>query len=488
MKRKITIRISILLVLSSLFYSSCNKLLDTQPTNAVSDQVIYSNLSMLDAVLQATYSKMKNDNPEHMTNMAVNIKVLSTAYGSDINTDQNPLYGNLAPFKSASYYDAESYIPTEYASRGLWGTWYSDIYNTNIILDNIDGVSGGQAKKDEVKGQTLVIRARCYYNLIRFYQHTYIIAKDKPGVPLILTSAIHEEVARATVDEVYSSILKDLKDAETLLANYVRPSIAYYDLDVVNFLLADVYLTMNNWSEAQKYANKIHTKYPLMSLAEYQDGFTTQNQEWVLGYVATEQDNNSENLARFWDYGQAGTNDPYRLLTPSTHFMDIMNNDPRSMFVPNPTEAGKFASVKFLEKHASAPYGDMIDMRAAEMYLVEAEAAARQGNTTEALNILNLIQNARPGAIVSSTTNQDELIQEILLERRKEMYGEGLDYFDIKRLQLPIEKSLANGNNLDLSLPANSNKLTLMIPDKEILNNKLMVQNPDPSNEPVFVP
>jgi hypothetical protein len=158
------------------------------------------------------------------------------------------------------------------------------------------------------------------------------------------------------------------------------------------------------------------------------------------------------------------------------------------MFVPNPTEAGKFASVKFLEKHASAPYGDMIDMRAAEMYLVEAEAAARQGNTTEALNILNLIQNARPGAIVSSTTNQDELIQEILLERRKEMYGEGLDYFDIKRLQLPIEKSLANGNNLDLSLPANSNKLTLMIPDKEILNNKLMVQNPDPSNEPVFVP
>ncbi len=487
MKRKITIRISILLILSSLLYSSCSKLLDTEPTNAVSDRIIYNNLSMLDAVLQATYSKMKNDVPEHMANMAVNIKVLSTAYGSDINTNQNPLYGNLVAYKSASYYDAEGYMPTEYASRGLWGTWYSAIYNTNTILDNIDGVSGEQVKKDEVKGQTLVIRARCYYNLIRFYQHTYIIAKNKPGVPLILTSAIQEKVARATVEEVYASILKDLKDAETLLAGYVRPSIAYYDLDVVNFLLADVYLTMNNWSDAQKYANKIRTKYQLMSIAEYQDGFTTKNQEWVLGYVSTEQDANSENLAIFWDYGQAGTNGPYRLLTPSTHFIDIMKGDPRALYVPHPTEAGKLASVKFLEKNASAPYGHMLDMRAAEMYVVEAEAAARQGSMSEALNILNLIQNARPGAVVTSTTNQNALIQAILLERRKEMYGEGLDYFDIKRLQLPVEKSIANGNNLNLSVPVNSNKLTLMIPDKEILNNKLMVQNPDPASEPVFV-
>ena len=144
--------------------------------------------------------------------------------------------------------------------------------------------------------------------------------------------------------------------------------------------------------------------------------------------------------------------------------------------------------MKFLNLNTSAPYADMLDMRAAEMYLVEAEAAARQGSTTDALSILNLVQNARPGAVVTSTTNQEELLQAILLERRKEMYGEGLDYFDIKRLQLPVEKSFANGNDLDLSIPANSNKLTLMIPDQEMLNNTLMVQNPDPAVEPVFVP
>jgi hypothetical protein len=487
MKRKITIGISLLFLMGSLLVSSCSKLLDTQPTNVVSDQIIYNNVSMLDAVLQATYSRLKNDVPGWFSNMAVNVKLLGTAYGSDINTDQNPIYGMMVPFKNASFYDPESYSPTEYASRGLWRTWYADIYNTNIILENVDVVDGEQAKKDEIKGQALVIRARCYYNLIRFYQHTYIIARDKPGVPLVLSSAINEAIPRATVEEVYASILKDLKEAEALLVNYTRPNLAYFDLDVVNFLLADVYLTMNNWSDARDYAQKIRTKYPLMSMAEYLDGFTTPNREWVLGYSQTDQDNTEENLATFWDYGQGGSPNPYRLLTPSTHFMDIMKDDPRGIFVPHPTEEGKFASVKFLEKHSSAPYGDLIDMRAAEMYLVEAEANARLGNTSEALNILHMIQEARPGAAVTTTTNQEELIQAILLERRKEMYGEGLDYFDIKRLQLPVEKSISNGNLLDLSLPANSNRLTLMIPDQEMLNNPAMVQNPDPSVFPVFI-
>jgi len=48
------------------------------------------------------------------------------------------------------------------------------------------------------------------------------------------------------------------------------------------------------------------------------------------------------------------------------------------------------------------------------------------------------------------------------------MYGEGLDFFDISRLQLPIVKSMADGNDLDLSLPANTNKLIMMIPVRQV--------------------
>ncbi len=485
---KSKIKISLLIILGSLMLGACKKLLNTAPTNVISGGLVYNNLNLIDGLLQATYNKLKNDAPEHMVNGAVLLKILSTSYGSDMNTNPNPLYGVIGPFKSSSFYEAESYLPTEYASRGLWRQFYSIIYNSNLMLENIDKVAGDHSQKDAIKGQALTIRARCYFDLIRIYQHTYIIAKDRPGLPLVLSSNINENNSRASVDSVYASILNDLKNALPLLKDYVRPNIAYYDRNVANFLLANVYLTMNDWVNAQIYANKIRTKYPLMTMTEYKNGFGSINEEWVLGYSQTIQDNTNENLATFYDFGQNNTTLPYRLFYPSSQFVNLMQSDPRSLFLVNPTMQGKFSTTKFYEYNSNPPYSDMIDMRAAEMYLVEAEAAVRQGNTSTALNLLNMIQNARPGAPVTTTTNAPELLLAILLERRKEMYGEGLDYFDIKRLQLPVNKSIANGNELNLSLNKNSNILTLMIPDVEILNNKAMVQNPDPSAVPYFIP
>lgn len=177
----------------------------------------------------------------------------------------------------------------------------------------------------------------------------------------------------------------------------------------------------------------------------------------------------------------------YYALYPAESFVKLMEGDSRSLFIDHPTKKGKYAMTKFYDTRTSTPYGDMIDMRAAEMYLVEAEAAVRQGNTGLAKTVLNLIQDAREVARTAAT-EQAALLSAILLERRKEMYGEGLDYWDIKRLQLPVKKSIAQGNELDLDLPANTNRLTLMIPDQEVLNNKAIEQNPNPSSEPVCKP
>jgi starch-binding outer membrane protein, SusD/RagB family len=470
----------------ALLFNGCS--LDTEPTNAISDKLVYNNISLLEGVLNSTYSKLKNEVPGHGTEWSTYLKLMSTSYGWDINVTMNQKYGNTAPFKSASFYEVDSYIPTEYASRGIWQVLYRIIYNTNTILDNIDAVNAQQEKKDNIKGQALIMRARCYFDLIRVYQHTYAIAKDKLGVPLRLTAETKEDIPRETVENVYKQILEDLLQAEKLLANFEREDISYYNIDVARFLLANVYLTMNNWSQAEAYANKIRVKYPLMSIEKYQDGFTTINDEWVLGYKQTEQDYTPYTLAAYYDFGQSNIVPMYSMY-PSNYFVEtVMSGDPRSSFIAHPTMKGKYALTKFFDHNESLPYGDLIDMRAAEMYLVEAEAAARQGKNTLALSILNLLQKSRPGAVVTTTTNQSELIDAILLERRKEMYGEGLDYWDIKRLQSPVKKSIAHGNELDLDLPANTNILTLMIPDQEMLNNKAMVQNPNPSVTPVYIP
>lgn len=468
-----------------LFLGGCS--LDTEPTDQISDQVVFNNISMIDAVLQSTYSMLKNEVRGHMTQWSTCLKLFSTAYGADINADPNQRYGNTAFLKNASFYLPQSYLPTEYPSRSLWSVLYAVIYNTNAILANIDDVQGEQTKKDEIKGQALIMRARCYFDLVRLFQHTYGIAKDKPAVPLRLQPTIDEEIARATVEDVYKQIISDLKTAELLLDGFARPNIGYYDVDVACFLLANVYLTMNNWADAQQYANKIRSKYPLMTIEQYRDGFTTINEEWVLGYAQTTEDSSRDNLTVYYNYNQWPDIPSSDALYPAEHFVKLMEGDSRALFMEHPTKKGKFAMTKFYDYRTSTPYGDMIDYRAAEMYLVEAEAAARQGNTAVALAVLNQVQDARK-AIRSTSANQQELLAAILLERRKEMYGEGLDYWDIKRLQLPIKRSIALGHELDLNLPANTNILTLMIPDQEVQNNKAIVQNPNPSEEPVFKP
>ncbi len=465
--------------------SSCDGFLDTAPTGQLADAQIITNMDGLRAVLTGTYRSIR-DGAGYGVNFysPEGIMAVSSATSSDLMiNDEQP--GDLWFF---TQFAVQRYDGTQPVPKNMWNAMYKIISNANVVIANIENVSGDEDEKGEIKGQALALRARCYFNLVRFYQHTYIIAKSHPGVPLYLEPSV-EPLARATVEEVYQQIVSDLKEAEGLLANYSRPTKEYYNKDVVNFLLANVYLTMNNWSEGQKYANKIRTSYSLMSMDDYKAGFSTMNKEWVLGYVQTAQDYWwYDSHACWFDFGQNNAPWQAEMFIPVNYFVEtIMKDDPRNLTIPNPLYEGKYAATKFLELRDAGPYGDLFDMRAAEMYLVEAECAARAGDVATAKSVLNQLQQER-GAAVTTATTQADLINAVLLERRKEMWGEGLDFFDILRLQKPINNTTAMGFYFDISQPANSNKLIMMIPEKEMINNSLMVQNPDPSKVPVFVP
>lgn len=470
---------------SALLLTGCSDFLSTSPTGELSDSQIITSVPGLRSQLMGTYRLMRDG-----ANYGVNfyspqgIMAVSTTTGIDIMVNDEQI-GDLWYF---TIFGSQRYDPTQNIPNNMWNAMYKIISNANVVIANIDNVTGEEAVKNEIKGQALAIRARCYFNLIRFYQHTYIIAKDKPGVPVYLDPTLIPK-PRETVENVYKQILTDLKEAETLLGSYVRPSIEYYDQDVVNFLLANVYLTMNNWADAEKYANKVRTSYSLMTMEQYKAGFSTINDEWVLGYIQTSQDYWwYDSHACWYGFGQNGSPWEAELFIPVKHFVEeVMKDDPRNLTMVNPLFPKLYAATKFKELKKSGPYGDLFDFRAAEMYLVEAEAAARNNETGVALSLLNTLQNQR-GATVTTTSNKEALIDAILLERRKEMWGEGLDYFDVVRLQKSVVKTKADGFYYDVEVAANSNKLIMRIPENEIINNPEMEQNTDPSSVPVFVP
>ena len=121
-------------------------------------------------------------------------------------------------------------------------------------------------------------------------------------------------------------------------------------------------------------------------------------------------------------------------------------------------------------------------MRVAEMYLVEAEARARFGDQVAKDVLYELQQNRDPGAVRSANTGA-ALIAEILLERRKELYGElGIDWLDTKRLQQPLDRTGSNHEAPnDFIIPPNDPRFILKIPQKEIDSNDFIKagdQNP----------
>jgi hypothetical protein len=141
-----------------------------------------------------------------------------------------------------------------------------------------------------------------------------------------------------------------------------------------------------------------------------------------------------------------------------------------------------FQNKKFLASSDALSIGDVPYMRAAEMLLIEAEARAKQGQTAAAQTALfTLMRNRNPNYIQSTNTGQ-ALLDEIYLNRRAELWGEGHRFTDLKRLNLPMSR-VGIANHLDAlilvrTIPAGDIQWQFLFPQDEINQNKLIVQNP----------
>lgn len=122
-------------------------------------------------------------------------------------------------------------------------------------------------------------------------------------------------------------------------------------------------------------------------------------------------------------------------------------------------------------------------MRTAEMFLIEAEARARQGGQEAAARtaLFTLVVNRNPSYVLSVNTGQ-ALIDEIMFHRRVEFWGEGFRFLDLKRLNLPLDRSGIPNHVAALiavtTIPVGDNRWEWMFPQDEINTNAAIVQNP----------
>lgn len=425
-----TYKLLLILFIPLMFgITSCSEdFLEVDPSHAISAESTFSDTAKIDAFITGIYDRYAYYYYTQWQLMASDVR----GYDAFVKPS-----GNYNRFVNEYQFNL---LPSYNNPRTTWWYSYRIIANANQAIYNVPQTSFSEAYKTNVVAEARAIRATAYICLIHFHAQPYSNNPAGPGAPITLEPLSPDPAedwpGRSTVQEVYDVILADLLFAEANL-NASKTDITRITPNVIKGLLARTYLEMGNWANASAYAIAARTGYPLAPAADLLTGFADATPEWMWSLDMRGDDNNGYlMLPSFWDNRTLG----YSSLRVTTDFAGLFEaGDTRNSMMDAAADGGVTVT-KYL--HRSAWDMDQVLMRSAEMYLIEAEAEAQLGNTGPALTALNAVQT-RVGATLTTTTVVADLLDEIAVERRKELFGEGFHGLDILRRGEPLLRTNA---------------------------------------------
>lgn len=382
-------------------------------------------------------------------------------------------------------------------NRFAYGFHYTMIGNANMIIANVDKAVGPDAEKRLIKGQAYAYRAWAYFQMIQLFGERYVAgaANDGPGLSLVLEPSTGS-LPRNTVAEVYTQILADLDLAISTLDGLTRPAKSHLNTNVVKGIKARVALTMQNYPLAAQLAAEARQGFTLMNNTQYLSGFSDSaipEFMWAIDHRDDHPTYFYSFYAYLGDFSSTNTRgNPkaiFSRLYDQISATDIRKQlwDPTGTNTSFPLTAGgtrrPYMTRKFRLANPGNSNGDLCFMRASEMYLIEAEALARiSGQEVAARQALFTLANQRDPNYVMSTNSGQALVDEVLIQRRVELWAEGFRFYDLKRLNLPLDRSGGNHDNTLAQLinePAGTKNWVYLIPRAEIENTQgVVVQNP----------
>ena len=379
---------------------------------------------------------------------------------------------------------------------GGYGGLYDTINEANQIITNIDGLGGlpdsrADAIRNRIEGEARFLRGLAYFDLVRIYSYMPGSGREvnEPsfGVPLRLapTVGVPEQLSRTeTPQDIYDQIVTDFERAEELLTNNeeVFNAPARINAGGVAAYLSRVHLYLENYSDVEAAAGRALSKTSVSVVDAREGAFgsawaSASHPESIFeltmtpGQDATGGGSALQDLTFFF-----GSNFAYEVI-PSNDVVSIFaDSDIRNtLFATDPS------GNTYLTKY-SGTRGNLADriplMRASELYLNRAEARA-ESNAADALGDLNFVRVRRGLDPVTGLTGQ-ELVDEVLEERRREFLFEGKRFFDLKRKAMDIPKpNTSNRVSIDYNGPLSESRLILApLPNGEVQSNPLIEQNP----------
>ena len=321
-------------------------------------------------------------------------------------------------------------------------------------------------------GQALAIRAYSHFLLSQYYQETF--NEDEVVLPLFIGSEY--DFTPVSMALIYNSIENDLNTSIELLNGFERPTKDYIDLSVAKSILANAIIATRDQSRMQEVVNLcddiIETSGPLMSATEIlESGFNDISiPGWIWGRD-TEED--SLGLRSWWgqvdffSYSYAAVGDT-KVMDEGLYNSMRADDIRRDQFFATP--GANYLQPLFKQYDADrVPFGsddqlntsDYVYFRVAEIHLLRAEALARMGQDDEAREalLIFLSQRLADTSYLESLSGQ-ALLDEIYLQTRIELWGEGKSYFAMKRNEATIQRGSNHLSFVDVSINHDDDRLT----------------------------
>lgn len=428
---------------SAIIFSGCSEFLDAKPDNTLT----YPNtLKDLRAIL---------DNEDFVNHVYPSILEMAA---DDFQMSYDGFYKLPEVYRDIFIWEDKG------ALNGDWTAAYRAISLANVVLESLERIKGGNpTERKQLEGEALFLRGWVFFNLAQVYCLPYSINGQNEGLGLVLRLDSDSEVkiGRSTLAETYKQLFSDLNRALELLpseSEYItRPSKL-----VCAAALARVYLCIGDYQGAERMIDNI--------LIAKQDLLDYNTLDLKLKYPISRVGN--DEILYYAKCGSAG----YFISNEGTYIaQDLLAlYDEHDLRKEVYFEKGA-AGVKFRGFY----HGDIADFSAVlamdEVYLTKAECLARRGKVVEALQFLNTLRKHRFAPANYKPlegADQEEVLRNVLTERRRQLVCRGIRWMDVRRLnqdsrfKMKLERKLFGGPKEEVYvLEPNSLKYAFLIPD-----------------------
>lgn len=427
-----------------LAFSSCKKFLEEAPNNSLPTNKSIVDATTARAAIIGAYDNVQGYYASHYPTLGT------------ITTDNVEFFGTLSQYLQL---DQNAIPPDNVTTVAAYQSIYKAINSANSVIAYLPDITDPlltAAEKNKILGEAYFIRALGYFDLGRGWG----------GVQLQLTPttdvASGKGITRSTLQQTYDQVLADLIQAENLLPEDATTR-DRAQKSTARALRARLHLYRKEYPQAETYASQViaNTKYALAT--PYKAFFTApfSSTESVFELTFTANDKNS-----YWNLWYPSSVGGQYTLKPTASLVTQLNNATiggnRNSLIA--TASGNVYGVLYNTSATSTDPSYVI--RIAELYLIRAEARARDNKLAGAIADLNIIRN-RAGVGNTTATTQDELILAIEKENSVEFAFEAHRWFDLTRTERA-------GGVLGIT---NKNYWVFPIPYSDILSDPDVKQN-----------